>query len=101
MDIKKIIPSIVGISALLIASCSPTNTNSSTIGQKKHPIAKPLLNSAGKPIKDQYISPFFPHNPIIAEGFKSGQLAGDPSTIKKNTKTGKPDLSTLKVFKLP
>ena len=65
-------------------------------------IGTKMINpETGQPVKDHYISPFKPYNPIVAKGFKSGQLAGDPSTIKVNPKTGKPDKSTMQIFKLP
>jgi len=65
-------------------------------------IGTKMINpETGQPVKDHYISPFKPYNPIVAKGFKSGQLAGDPSTIEVNAETGKPDKSTMKIFKLP
>jgi len=67
-----------------------------------YPIATPLIDPAtGAPMKDHYVSPFPPYNPIAARGFKSGQKAGDPSTVKVNPTTGKPDKSTMKIFMLP
>ncbi len=65
-------------------------------------IGTKMINpETGLPVKDHYISPYKPYNPIVAKGFKSGQLAGDPSTIQTNPTTGKPDKSTMKIFKLP
>ena len=65
-------------------------------------MAKPMINSTtGAVLKDHYVSPFRPYNPVVARDFKSGQLAGDPSTIKADPKTGKPDKASMKIFKLP
>ncbi|MGJ8654986.1 MAG: hypothetical protein ACSHX6_00940 [Akkermansiaceae bacterium] len=91
---------IIAASAALFSSCA--NTAPGTDTASSHPVAKQMVDpSTGEPVKDHYVSPFRPYNPIVAKGFKSGQLAGDPSTITADPKTGKPDKSTLKVFKLP
>lgn len=66
-----------------------------------YPIAKPLLDEAGQPVKNRFISPYKPYNVIDTTGFKSGQLAGDPSTIQYDHATGKHILSTVKKFRLP
>jgi hypothetical protein len=91
---KKIISTLlVAVTALIFSSCS---------GGSSYPVAKPIIGTHTKqPVPDHYISPYKPYNPIVAKGFKSGQLAGDPSTIKNDPKTGKPDLSTMKIFKIP
>lgn len=67
----------------------------------KFPLANPLLDAEGKPVKNVYISPFSPHNPIDTKGYYSGSVVGDPSTMSINPKTGKPDTSTIKAFRIP
>jgi hypothetical protein len=91
---KKIVSTfLVTATAFLFASCS---------GGSNYPVAKPIIGTQTKqPVPEHYISPYKPYNPIVAKGFKSGQLAGDPSTIKNDPKSGKPDLSTMKIFKIP
>lgn len=84
----------------LLATAATLIGSSCTSG--KYPVAKPIIGTeTGKPVKDHYISPYRPYNPIVAKGFRSGQTAGDPSTIKNDPKTGKPDLSTMKIFQIP
>ncbi len=91
MNQKTLLSLIAAATAVICSSCSST-----------HPVAKPIVNTTtGKAVKDHYVSPFRPYNPIVAKGFKSGQLAGDPSTIKADPKTGKPDKASMKIFKLP
>lgn len=92
MNFKIILLIIAG--AFICSSCSNSSDN--------YPVAKPIIGTeTGQPIKDHYISPYKPYNPIVAKGFRSGQTAGDPSTIKTDPKTGKPDYSTMKIFKIP
>ncbi len=113
--IKKTISSLIITSAVILSSSCADGLKSifpetpATIATPApiaklplNPVAKRMINpTTGQTIKDHYISPFPPHNPIVAKGFKSGQLAGDPSTIQNNPNTGKPDNSTMKTFKLP
>ena len=114
MRLKTIFPLITAIGAILISSCASTNIFKSKATKEKTPepvaaqssdgylIATKMINpETGQPVKDHYISPFKPYNPIVAKGFKSGQLAGDPSTIQVNPETGKAVKSTMKIFKLP
>lgn len=94
MNQKTLLSLIAAATALICSSCSNTPGN--------YPVAKPMVDSkTGDTIKDHYVSPFRPYTPIAAKGFKSGQLAGDPSTIKTNPETGKPDKASMKIFKLP
>ncbi len=94
MKIKFLLSILAAVTGLCSVSCS----NSS----KNYPVAKPIIGTeSGQPIKDHYISPYKPYNPIVAKGFVSGQTAGDPSTVKTDAKTGKPDYSTMKIFKIP
>ncbi len=94
MNFKKILPILATAAALASSSCSSSSDN--------YPVAKPIIGTeTGQPIKDHYISPYKPYNPIVAKGFRSGQVAGDPSTIKIDPKTGKQDLSTMKIFRIP
>lgn len=51
--------------------------------------------------KSQVISPYKPHNIIDVKGFRSGQLARDPSTAPIDPTSGKPDMSQSKIFELP
>jgi len=76
-------------------------TSDSATGEITYPVAKPVLDEAGQPRKDLFISPYAPYNPIDTKGFKSGEIAGDPSTAAVSKKTGKPVLSTSKAFRLP
>lgn len=108
-DIRSMKLLIIAIApALFASSCVNSSTAEDQASLKTaettngYPVAKPMLNpDTGKPVADHYISPFRPYNPIVAKSFKSGQLAGDPSTIKLDSKTGKPDQSTMKVFRIP
>jgi len=79
---------------------APTSAPTQQATSSQYPIAYPLVGKDGKVVKDVYISPFPPHNPINTKGFSSGQLAGDPSTMEKDPKTGKPIKSTVKIFRL-
>lgn len=120
MKSKTILPIVAASCAIVFSSCAQVKSVSNNIFKKKAAeatatpeavatadsagvlIGKKMINpETGQPVKDHYISPFKPYNPIVAKGFKSGQLAGDPSTIQTNPKTGKPDKSTMKIFKLP
>jgi len=114
MKLKTIFPVIAAISAILLSSCASSNifkkkavkeTKPEPVAEKSadgYLIGTKMINpETGQPVKDHYISPFKPYNPIVAKGFKSGQLAGDPSTIQVNPETGKQDKSTMKIFKLP
>ncbi len=105
MTQKTIFSLIVAATALICSSCV-NNTNPNALQTSGisggYPVAKPMVDpKTGQAVKDHYVSPFRPYNPIVAKGFKSGQLAGDPSTIKTDPKTGKPNKATMKVFRLP
>lgn len=50
---------------------------------------------------DLVISPYRPHNVIDVKGFRTGQLARDPSTAPIDPATGKSDLAQAKIFELP
>ena len=65
------------------------------------PVARPLLDANAQTVKNVFISPYPPHNPIDTSGYKSGDIVGDPSAARKSTKTGKPMLTTSKTFRLP
>jgi hypothetical protein len=94
MKLKLLLTFVIATGALISSSCSNAAGN--------YPVAKPMIDpETGVAVKDHYVSPFYPHNPIVAKGFKSGQMAGDPSTIKVNLKTGKQDPSTVQIFRLP
>jgi len=108
MKLKTIFPLTVAVSAMLLSSCAGTNLlKKPDVKEVKpeaviaksddgYPIGTKMINpETGQPVKNHYISPFKPNNPIVAKGFKSGQLAGDPSTIQINPETGKPDKSTM------
>ena len=82
---------------------APTATTAAptTAAKQKFPVANPVLDAEGKPVKDVYISPYKPYNPIDTKGYSSGSVVGDPSTMKIDPKTKKPDKKTLKAFRLP
>lgn len=61
-----------------------------------YPLATPI---EGKP--GQVISPFKPHNVIDVRGYRSGQLARDPSTAPIDKTTGKADINQAKIFEIP
>ena len=110
MKIKYLLKSVfivtASIAITVTTSCVAPNAGSSisvdpTTGSKVYPVAQPLLDEVGQHRKDLFISPYKPFNPINTKGFKSGDLAGDPSTAETSEKTGKPVLSTSKVFRIP
>jgi len=95
MNQKTLLSFIAAATAVICSSCT-------NIGSNNHPVAKRIVDPTTKlVVKDHYVSPFRPYNPIVAKGFVSGQLAGDPSTIKTDPKTGKPNKASMKIFKLP
>lgn len=61
-----------------------------------YPLATPIQGRSG-----QVISPFKPHNVIDVRGYRSGQLARDPSTAPIDPATGKPDINQAKIFEIP
>lgn len=117
MKIKNLLHSALLLSTAIIigfsASCAnvtsilkPVTTNPAAEAPSpavtvKNPTAKPVLDEAGQPRKNLFISPFPPHNPIDTTGFSSGDIVGDPSTATMSQKTGKPILSTSKGFRIP
>jgi len=108
MNIKNLLKTATLLSAAvtlgLISSCAPTAPTAgtaNTAGADSFPIAKPVLDEAGQPRKDLFISPYAPYNPIDTRGYNSGDVVGDPSTAMISEKTGKPVLSTSKAFRIP
>lgn len=61
-----------------------------------YPLATPVQGTS-----NQVVSPYKPHNVIDVKGFRTGQLARDPSTAPINPTTGKPDLGQAKIFEIP
>lgn len=61
-----------------------------------YPLATPIQGT-----RDQVISPYKPYNVIEVKGFRTGQLARDPSTAPIDPATGKPDLNQAKIFEIP
>jgi len=51
--------------------------------------------------KGQVISPFKPHNVLDVSHLRAGMLARDPFTAKVNKETGKPDINTALIFRVP
>ena len=51
--------------------------------------------------KGKVISPFRPYNILDVSHLRPGDLARDPFTAKVNPKTGKADISTAKIFRVP
>jgi hypothetical protein len=72
--------------SLLAASTTVIFSSCSNTGGNNYPVAKPMVD---------------PTTGIVIKGFKSGQIAGDPSTIEIDPETGKPNNTTMKIFKLP
>jgi len=95
---------ILSISVAVVASCAPSSTSSSNHGVaapvvtelSNIPVAKP--DPLGR--KNMFLSPYSPYNIIDCKGYKSGDVAGDPSTAKKDT-SGKIIESTSKYFLIP
>jgi hypothetical protein len=99
----KITPLIMtaGVAALL-SSCSPTSSSNTVPAPEvaelsKIPVGRP--DPKGNP--KMIISPYRPYNLIDITGSRSGQIVGDPSTAKKDPKTGKIIESTSKYFRIP
>ena len=61
----------------------------------RYPLATPIAGTT-----NQVISPYPPHNVIDVKGFRTGQLARDPSTAPIGP-DGKPDISKAKIFEMP
>lgn len=104
MNQKIILSILAAVSAIICSSCADYTSAaySNTSNPSQYPVAKPMVNPNTKQvIKDHYVSPYRPYNPIVAKGFRSGQLAGDPSTMKTDPATGKPIQDTIKIFRLP
>jgi len=51
--------------------------------------------------KGYVISPYPPYNVLNVKHLRPGNAAYDPTTAKVDAKTGKPDLSTAKIFIVP
>ena len=102
MRMRNITLTLSSLSLLVLASCTGTSTVTSgddvnpIIADKKFPVAFQYQNSTS-----QVISPYRPYNVINVKGLKTGHLARDPSTAKINRKTGKPNIATAKIFRIP
>ena len=90
--------------ATLLSACSPTSsTGAGTVPApnvaelSKIPVARP--DPQGNP--KMVISPYHPYNLIDVTGYSKGDIAGDPSTARKDPKTGKIIESTAKYFRIP
>lgn len=101
--------SLAGI-AFTFSACSPLQplsigpsftANTRLVNGVQYPVALPKLDANQQPVKNIYISPYAPHHEIDTKGFKSGELAGDPSTCQIDPKTNKPIRSTAKRFVIP
>lgn len=51
--------------------------------------------------KGYVISPYKPHNIMDVRNMTPGHLARDPSTADVDPKTGKPIMSSAKIFRIP
>lgn len=98
---KILLLSISLLSLVGFNSCSPTTT---TVSDATNPVAK----DKNYPVAFQYenstsqvISPYKPHNVIDVSKIKAGHLARDTSTAKIDKATGKPIISTAKIFRVP
>ncbi len=96
------IPFLNTANAPLVSADATATTDTSAVTKTNiTPTAKPVLDEAGQPRKNLFISPYAPYNPINTKGFSSGEVVGDPSTAALSEKTGKPILSTSKTFRIP
>lgn len=93
---------IIAASAVAFSACAPNATGPGGVAApevtelKNIPVAKP--DPKGQ--KNMVISPYYPHNLIDVKGYKSGAVAGDPSTAKRDA-NGKIIESTSKYFLVP
>ena len=108
MNIRFLLVLIISAPAgMLFYSCAPSSGPSGSDGStvpaptvvnlNRIPIAKPDPNGR----KNLVISPYRPYNLIDVSGYKSGGIAGDPSTAVIDRKTGKPIASTARMFRIP
>ena len=107
MNIRPLYFSFVSAAAVLMSSCASSTVSGSSDGATvpaptvvnidRLPLAKPDPNGR----KNLVISPYRPYNLIDVKGYRSGSVAGDPSTARLDPKTGKPIASTAKMFRLP
>ena len=90
-----------GIAALLSACSSSSSSNTVPAPEVAElstiPVGRPDPNGNPKMV----ISPYRPYNLIDVTGYRKGAIAGDPSTAKKDPKTGKIIESTSKYFRIP
>ena len=101
----------LAVGTFLLSSCTPSprqGTASGTGGDPPAPAPAQPKKRSDYPLatriegkKAQVISPYKPHNLIDVKGFRSGQLARDPSTAPLDPTTGKPDMAQAKIFELP
>jgi len=96
------------LTVFFVASCaqSPNRLTSKKTGGVPAPTVVELeAIPVGRPDpqhrKNMYISPYRPYKLIDCIGYKSGDVVGDPSTAKRNPKTGKIIESTAKYFRIP
>ena len=87
--------------AVLISACSQSQSSGTVPAPNVPdlndiPVGRP--DPAGR--KNMVISPFRPYNIIDVKGYRSGDIAGDPSTAKRDA-SGKIIESTSKYFRLP
>lgn len=87
---------------VLFSACS-SSTGSSTVPAPEVPDLSDIPVGRPDPSgrKNMVISPYRPYNLIDVTGYRSGDIAGDPSTAKKDPKTGKIIESTSKYFRIP
>ncbi len=105
----------IGIAIGTVALCScansrqpkPTGTLDPAVSQpaprpvKRKPTSDYPLATLLPDSNTRVISPYKPHNVIEVKGFRSGQLARDPSTAPIDPTTGKPDINQAQIFELP
>ncbi|NWK54856.1 hypothetical protein HW115_04500 [Verrucomicrobiaceae bacterium N1E253] len=94
-----LIPVIV---SCLFTSCGST-TGTGTVPAPDVPDLKDVPVGRPDPLgrKNMVISPFRPYNLIDVKGYQSGDVVGDPSTARRDPKTGKIIESTSKYFLIP
>lgn len=88
--------------ASLFSACSPS-TGSGTVPAPEVPDLNDIPVGRPDPTgrKNMVISPYRPYNLIDVKGYRSGDIAGDPSTARTDPKTGKIIESTSKYFRIP
>ena len=89
-------PVILSVLALVTCNASLCAQNQKTSDDTDIPLPKAFYHKPGI-----VISPYKPYNLIDVKHLKPGNAAYDPTTAQIDPKTGKPDISTAKIFIIP